>query len=198
MNDTEPEDTKPVEPVVDVSEIVQDAEPPPRPTKPSPYDVPLDQLLSDEANPLTPEDLKKLKQIGFGVLGVIVVIILLSIYGCQPQKASMAHGICSTFLELNTPYPHTLQYIGLEGSRTAVRIYFTSTDPFGQFKQETIECKFGPDPKMGMKVTEILRNRRAIDAKQVEDFNLVLPTILASDPYLAMPGPDWKNPLLKD
>lgn len=161
-----------------------------------PYDVPLDELLSDEANPLTPEDIKKLKQIGFGILGFILVAILLSIYGCQPQKASMAYGICSTFLELNTPYPQTLNYTDLEGSRTAVRIYFTSIDPFGQFKQEMIECTFGPDEKMGMKITEIKRNRRPVDQALIDKFNQTLPTIMASDPYLVMPGPEWENPLL--
>lgn len=161
-----------------------------------PYDVPLDELLSDEANPLTPEDVKKLKQIGYGILGFILLAILISIYGCQPKKASMAYGICSTFLELTTPYPQTLNYTDLEGSNTAIRIYFTSVDPFGQFKQEMIECTFGYDEKIGMKLTKIQRNRRPVDQKEVDKFNLTLPTIMASDPYLVMPGPDWKNPLL--
>lgn len=197
MSDTDQEDIKPAE-YAELNEHGAEPAPYVPPTKPSPYDVPLDELLSDEANPLTPEDIKKLKQIGMGLIGAVLAVILLAIYGCQPQKASMAYGICSTFLEMNTPYPHTLKYIGLEGSKTAVRIYFTSTDPFGQYKQEMIECKFGPDKTTGMKITEILRNRRQIDSKVVQDFNLVLPTIMASDPYLVMPGRDWKNPLLPD
>lgn len=162
----------------------------------SPYDVPLDELLSGDDTALTKEDIKKLKQIGLGIVGVIAVITLLSIYGCQPKKASMAYGLCSTFLELNTPYPQSLKYTGLEGSRTAVRIYYTSTDPFGQYKQEMIECKFGPDEKMGMKITEVLRNRRPMDAEAIKKFNLTLPIIMASDPYLVAPGPDWENQLL--
>lgn len=195
MSGTEPEDELP--PEKDLSEIQNDVDDEPVVVN-QPYDVPLDELLSDEANPLTPEDIKKVKQIGLGALGVVLIIILLSIYGCQPAKGSMAYGICSTFLELNTPYPHTLNYIDLEGSRTAVRIYFTSTDPFGQFKQEMIECKFGPDEKMGMKVTEVFRNRRLVDPALVKKFNLTLPTIMASDPYVVMPGLDWKNPLLEE
>ena len=162
-----------------------------------PYDVPLDELLSDQAKPMNPEDIKKMKQIGFGALGIIMLIILLSVYSCQPKKGSMAYGICSTFLELNTPYPHTLRYTDLEGSRTAVRIYFTNIDPFGEFKQEMIECKFGPDEKMGMKLTEVLRNRHAMDPVLVKKFNLTLPTIMASDPYIVLP-PDWKNPLVPE
>lgn len=180
----------------DISDVINDTADSVLPPKVSPYDIPLDELLADEANPLTPEDIKKLKQIGAGLFAALLGVVLLSVYGCQPQKASMAYGICSTFLELHTPYPHTLRHVALEGSRTAVRIYFTSTDPFGQFKQETMECKFGPDERMGMKLTEILRNRRPVDAALVNEFNQTLPIIMASDPYLAMPGADWKNPLL--
>ncbi len=194
MSSTTPDNEH--DPGKDLSEITNDFDAPVEEERPNPYNVSLDEMLSDEINPLTPEDIKKLKQIGFGILGAILLVILMSIYGCQPKKASMAYGICSTFLELNTPYPHTLNYTDLDGSRTAVRIYFTSTDPFGQFKQEMIECKFGPDEKTGMKLTEAYRNRRLMDAKLVRDFNLALPTIMASDPYLVKPGPDWKNQLV--
>ena len=189
MSDTGPETEK------DLSEIQNESDVPAAAVT-SPYDVSLDELLSDEANTLTPDDIKKLKQIGYGALGVLLVIILLSIYGCQPKKGSMAYGICSTFLELNTTYPQTLNYTDLEGSRTAVRIYYTSVDPFGQFKQEMMECKFGPDEKTGMKLTEVLKNRRPMDAEIIKKFNMTLPTVMASDPYLVMPGPDWKNQLL--
>ena len=191
MSDTGPENEK------DLSDIQNDSDiPAPTDAIASPYDVSLDELLSDEANTLTPADIKKLKQIGFGVLGVILIVILLSIYGCQPKQGPMAYGICATFLELNTTYPHTLNHIDLEGSRTAVRIYYTSVDAFGQYKQEMLECKFGPDEKMGMKLTEALKNRRPVDPALIKKFNMTLPTVMASDPYLVMPGPNWQNPLL--
>jgi hypothetical protein len=188
-------DTTEPEPEKDLSEIVNDVDEP-APVVESPYEVSLDEMLSDEVNTLTPDDVKKLKQIGFGILGALLLITLLSIYGCQPKKGSMAYGLCSTFLELNTVYPQTLNYIDLEGSRTAVRIYYTSIDPFGQYKQEMLECKFGPDAKMGMKMTEAYKNRRLMDAELVKKFNMTLPTIMASDPYLVMPGAGWENQLL--
>ena len=188
-------DTTEPEPEKDLSEIQNEVEEP-APVVESPYEVSLDEMLSDEVNTLTPEDVKKLKQIGFGLLGGLLLVVLLSVYGCQPKKGSMAYGLCSTFLELNTVYPQTLNYIDLEGSRTAVRIYYTSIDPFGQYKQEMIECKFGPDEKMGMKMTEVLKNRRPMDAELIKKFNMTLPTIMASDPYLVMPGDNWENQLL--
>lgn len=205
MSGNEPQDENkndpnaPSEP--DLSEIENDVEESPLaglPVSSKTYDIPLDQLLSDEIDPLTPDDIKKLKQIGFGTLGIIVLIIMLCIYGCQPKEGPQAYGLCSTFLELHTPYPHTLTYVDLEGSKTAIRIYYTSIDPFGQFRQETIECKFGADEKMGMKITEILRNRRPVDAELVKEFNMTLPAVMTGEPYLVVPGPDWENQLIPD
>lgn len=168
-------------------------------------DVSLDAALSADAEKLKDKKKKggrplprlETKHILFGAGGVAFLMILLMVYSGQPAKGSMAYGICSTFLELNTPYPHTLRYIDLEGSRTAVRIYFTNIDPFGEYKQEMIECTYGPDPDMGMRLTQIARNRKEVDAETVANFNKILPTVIASDPYRIMP-PDWKNPLLRE
>lgn len=161
-------------------------------------DMSLDAALSaEDTKDKTPMDAKKKKQILFGAGGLCGLIVILSLFSCQPAKGSLAYGICSTFLELQTPYPHTLQHIWLEGSRTAVRIYFTSTDPFGEYRQEMIECTFGPDEVMGMKLTQVTRNRRPVDPETVRKFNITLPAIMASDPYVVVP-PNWKNPLLRD
>lgn len=161
-------------------------------------DQSLDSMLRDEANkkPEKPPQ-QNMRQILYGAGGVALLILILAIYSCQPKDGSMAFGICSTFLELQTPYPHTLRYTDIEGSQTAVRIYFTNVDPFGEFKQEMIECTFGPDDVMGMKLTQVTRNRRPVDSTIVKKFNITLPTIMASDPYLVLP-PDWKNPLVPE
>jgi hypothetical protein len=160
-------------------------------------DMSLDDLLTEEISTLTDEDRKKLKQIGYGALAVAAVIVLLTIFSMQPKKGPMSYGICSTFLEMQTPYPNTLNYTDIEGSRTALRIYFTSIDPFGEYKLEMIECTFGPDEAGGMKLTQVTRNRRLVDPAIVEKFNKTLPIIMASDPYLVIP-PDWKNPWVID
>ena len=160
-------------------------------------DMSLDDLLTEEISTLTDEDRKKLKQIGYGALAVAAVIVLLTIFSMQPKKGPMSYGICSTFLEMQTPYPNTLNYSDIEGSRTALRIYFTSFDPFGEYKLEMIECTFGPDEAGGMKHTQVTRKRSPVDPAIVEKFNKTLPIIMASDPYLVIP-PDWKNPWVID
>lgn len=157
----------------------------------------LDAQLKQQAKKPIELSQKNIKQIMYGAGGVVALILILMIYSCQPKNGSMAFGICSAFLEQNTPYPHTLRYTDIEGSRTAVRIYFTNVDPYGEFKQEMIECTFGPDEKMGMKVTQITRNRRPVDPALIRSFNISLPTIISSDPYLVLP-PKWKNPLVDE
>lgn len=195
MSDTE--GPPPEKPETDLADI-QNPEPPP-PERSYAPDMSLDAALVKEARKGKPQNpaQKNARQIMYGAIGVVLLISVLVIYSMQPKKGSMAFGICSTFLELNTPYPETLNYTELEGSNTAVRIYFSNIDPFGEYKHEMIQCTFGPDEKMGMKMTEVERNRRRVDPQLVEKFNLTLPTIMASDPYLVLP-PDWKNPLLPD
>lgn len=159
-------------------------------------DVSLDDMLQEQVSTLTDEDRKKIRQVLYGTAGVIVLIVILAIYSLQPRTGPMAYGICSTFLELNTPYPNTLNYTDLEGSRTAVRIYFTNIDPFGEYKLEMMECTFGPDESgTGMKLAQVTRNRRPVEAKIVTKFNETLPIIMASEPYLVLP-PEWENQLV--
>ena len=166
--------------------------------KPDDEEMSLDAALSKQARKKTkPLDEKKKKQIIYGAVAMAAVLLVLAVFSCQPAKGSMAYGICSTFLELNSEYPHTIHHVDLEGSMTAVRIYFTSTDPFGEYKLEMIECTFGPDEAMGMKLTQVTRNRRPVDPAIVKKFNITLPTIMASEPYVTLP-PAWKNPLLPD
>lgn len=161
-------------------------------------DISLDEALSKQASKKTDEErARERKFILWGVMAAAALLLLGTIYSCQPNKGSMAYGICSTLLELDTQYPETIRHSNLEGSRTTVRIYFTTTDAFGQYKLEMFECKFGPDEKMGMRVTDILRNRKSLGPQAVARANIALPTIISANPYRVSP-PEWKNPLLPD
>jgi len=160
-------------------------------------DVSLDAALSKTAKTLSVlKGLDKEKKIFFfGGGGVLIIFLFLLLSSCQPEKGSIVFGVCSAFLELHTPYPHTLDYKEVEWSNWAVRIYFTSIDPFGSYRLEMLECGFAPDEKMGFRVARIERNREPVDPKIIENFNKTLPSIAAGDPYLVLP-PNWKNPLL--
>jgi hypothetical protein len=160
-------------------------------------DISMDAALSKTASTLSVlKGMDKEKKIFFyGGGGVLLVFLVLLVFSCQPAKGSIVFAVCSAFLELNTPYPHTLDYKEVEWSNWAVRIYFTSTDPFGSYRLEMLQCSFTPDEKMGFRVQGIERNREPVDQKIIDDFNKTLPSIAAGDPYLVLP-PNWKNPLL--
>ena len=158
-------------------------------------DVSIDSVLKQQAKPVVDEAIKlqRKKYIKYGSIGGALLIVLLMIFSCEGSKGPMEYGVCSTYLEMNTPYPHTLQYTGVEGSRTSIRIYYTSIDPFGQYKLEMIECKFNPGK---WEVTEILKNRRPVDPAEVKKFNRILPALVTSELYLELP-PNWKNPSVR-
>ncbi len=156
----------------------------------------LDGALSKASKELSGKKKKDVagKYILYGAGGVIFLMLILIVYSCQPAKGGMAYGICATFLEQIIPYPGTIRHTAVEGSRTAVRIYYTHVDPFGEYKQEMMECKFGPDPKMGMRVLQVTKNRQLVDQQKVNKFNLSLPTVMASEPDQTMP-PNRRYPL---
>jgi hypothetical protein len=159
-------------------------------------DVSLDDELRKAASKKTDEQrAKERKFIIFGVLGLIGVFVLWSLYSMKPKNGPITYGICATLLELETPYPQTIRHIALEGSASTIRIYFTTIDPFGQLKIEMFECKYATDHQGQMRVTDLIRNRQSMGGDAVTRANNMLPVIMSSDPYRIMP-PQWKNPLL--
>ena len=157
-------------------------------------DVSLDDALSKQAKKTgsAPKINLTKKQMQYGGGGFVALILILMLFSCGGAKGPMEYGVCSTFLEMNTAYPHTLQYTAVEGSQTAIRIYYTSTDAFGQYKSEMIECRFRSDAWQLMEVT---KNRRQVDPEVVKKFNLLIPSIVAGKPNLDLP-PYWKNELV--
>lgn len=156
------------------------------------------QLAAAAKEQVDPEKAALYKKIGMIAAAVLAGFLLIySLYACQPKKGSMAYGVCSTLLEMQTQYPNTLRHINVEGSATTVRIYFTSIDAFGQYKLEMYECKFGPGVTGGMQITDILRNRERVGNDFIDEANKILPAIVNSDPYRVMP-PEWKNQLLDE
>jgi len=169
--------------------------PPPRVDSFTQKDIRMDDVLKKQGAKAV--DAKTLKQrkdyIKYGSIGAGCLIVLFFLFSGQTPKGPLEYGVCSVFLEMNTPYPHTLKYLGVEGSRTSIRIYYTSTDPFGQYKMEMLDCKFSTKK---LEMTEALINRRPVPKELVQKFNRILPTLVQSDLYLDIP-PHWKNPSIR-
>lgn len=121
--------------------------------------------------------------------GVAVLLILIVIAACTPRKGTMLYGVCLVFTERILTYPTTLQVNYVEQYPMAVRIGFSHTDTFGQFKTEMIECTYRPDAEMGLAMDSVLLNRKEMDGELVSRFNAGLPMIVKNPPDLTLPPP---------
>lgn len=125
--------------------------------------------------------------VGFVVF--LLLMTLLIMFSCGPRQGTMLYGICKTYLEQSIPYPETMVPTNVEQYAAATRIYFTSIDPFGQFKLEYIECTYKADAQNNLIVDKVLINRREEDPDRVKNFNASLSAIIAAEPDLSLPEP---------
>ena len=84
----------------------------------------------------------------FGLLFLIFIIV----QSCAPRKGNILYGMCMSFLELQVPFPDTIQPKEIEFYRKGARIYFTHLDGYGEYRLETIECAFEQDPQKGVQL----------------------------------------------
>lgn len=150
-----------------------------------------DEYFSDGEEAAQTAALKKRRQILYVVIGFVFAMAVLITYSCQPKKGSMMYGICHAFLEQIVDYPPTVQILYVEQFPRAVRLYFNQTDAFGQFTQDMIECV--GDPKGELRFSEVLLNRKQVDAEKIEQFNKTIPAVVASEPDLTLPEPPPRN-----
>lgn len=113
---------------------------------------------------------------------VIISIVVLLFAGLlyllfKPYKASADYGICRTLLELVVPYPHTIHVSEVDDLRNnkGLRMWYTHTDAFGEYRMEKFICNLGLDPDTGrLKISEIKLNKVNMDSKQVDHLSNAL------------------------
>lgn len=161
---------------------------PPDPTPPARRPIFIDEEEDTGPDPGMPQYHRgRVFLAGFTVFLLIVTVI--SIFSCGPRKGSILYGICKTYLQQSVPYPETIVPTNVEQYPSATRIYYTSVDPFGQFKLEQIECVYAQDPNGNMLVQKILMNRQEVEADKVKAFSDTLPAVVAGKPDLTLPEP---------
>lgn len=112
----------------------------------------------------------------------------------KPYQESMEYGICKVFVELTVPYPETVYYSEVVRFQDSIRVWYSYSDSFGEFRLEPIQCYFGAHEKFGMGLTRITMGRREVDPSVVERFNNALPAIFAYPPTLIYPTPLPNDP----
>ena len=136
------------------------------------------------------KEAQKKKRVGTGkkiAAGVLVLIGLVVYVGLQPIIGTPRYGVCRTFIELQLPYPETLQINVVEESPLAVRVYFSHIDAFGSSRLNMIECEYRTDQKLGLVLSSVYVNRVAMPKEMVDMFNYTVPFVLANPPDLRMP-----------
>lgn len=145
---------------------------------------------------------KKLRiRLAAGAVAALIVAWIVST-AMAPKMGGKPYGVCKVFLESTVRFPDDLHLTSVESLRPrgsgddslgGMRIWYTQIDSFGQYRMENIECYFKPDPATGAAVDKIFINRREVDAQKINDFNKILPAILAGPLNLEYPPPLANN-----
>lgn len=133
---------------------------------------------------------KTRRRIMYAAAGIVVLMFgiwLLFI----PFKGDMRYGVCRTFLELNTSMPTTLRLTGLDDYNSQMRIWFTSTNPFGQYRLDSITCFFKEESSApeGFDLKSVQIGQRPVDQNKVDEFNKTIDAVYAGKPSLVLPAP---------
>lgn len=129
-----------------------------------------------------------------------VIIFIVGLFGyagwwlLKPFQESMEYGICKIFAELTLTYPDTVYYSEVVRFQGSIRVWYSYTDSFGEFRLEPIQCYFGAHEKFGMGLTRVTMGRREVDPAIVERFNNALPALFAYPPDLIYPTPLPNDP----
>lgn len=107
----------------------------------------------------------------------ISILLVVSFFGyglwflLKPYQASAEYGICRTLLELVIPYPESLyvsEVTDLSENR-GLRIWYTHTDAFGEFRMERFICQLGVDPMTGrLKIGSLSLGKVNMPQEQVD------------------------------
>lgn len=133
-----------------------------------------------EAAALKKAKLNRLKLI---ISGVVLFFSLIIWYGLQPIRGTIHVGICRTYIEMQIPYPISMQLTDVSWFQQALRMYYTHTGPFGQTRSDMAECIFNAD----LTLSEVSINRQPISPARLQAFNATIPAIIQNNPDLLLP-----------
>ncbi len=120
---------------------------------------------------------KKLQRKKLTIRIIILIFVSLISYGVwwaiKPFKASEEYGICRSLLELFVPYPHTIYVSELKLLRDGnLKLWYTHTDAFGEYRLESFQCKLLKNPKTGLlQLSEIKMHKVYLEKSKVKHLN---------------------------
>jgi hypothetical protein len=123
-----------------------------------------------------------------GGAGALIFAYLIYL-GLKPFEAGMGYAVCKVFVELNVRYPDTLYFSSVETFGSSIRVWYTHVDAFGEYKLESTQCFYKPDPenKVPFIFERVAINRRDVDSEKIDHWNKILPVTFAHHPTLVYP-----------
>lgn len=113
--------------------------------------------------------------------------------GLQRPQGSIKFGICKTLMETTVTYPIEFKVSSVEERPTNVRMEFTTINEYGEYILTTTSCTFRADPVTTWALTEVQMNRQKLPQSKIDEFNTMIPFILANPPDLTLPLPTSDN-----
>ncbi len=131
------------------------------------------------------------QKIGLGVGIFIAFIVFLFTF---PNYGTIKYGICKTFIELQEPYPQSIQIINAYEEidyNDSVTISYKKIDPFGLEALNDIQCFFETNNQHVILKRVDINGKKKIYPQESEEiirrFNLGLQAIINHPPNLVMP-----------
>ena len=142
----------------------------------------------------TPKKTKKFTwKKGLGIFVGLIVLIFAFMW-FFPYYGTIKYGICRTYIELNEPYPQSIQFVDAyeDAYYNQVTISYKKTDPFGLEALNEMVCLFDvkEDGSILLKSVDINGKKRKYPQEApelIEKFNRTIPAIRAYPPNLIMP-----------
>lgn len=138
---------------------------------------------------------KKVRQKKLVKRSIIACIVFIFGYGIwilfKPFKASAEYGMCRTYIELSIPYPHTLYVNKITEIGGGLKIWYTHTDAFGEFRMEPMQCTIGRNPETGaMELQKLTIFKSSLSKERIAFLNSSVPYFQAN-PLIV----DWPSAL---
>lgn len=135
---------------------------------------------------------KKRSKKPFIIGGVIFMVIALIIISLIPKKGGIYYGLCKSFVELNDPYPQSLEWVMAYESGTAVILDYNKTDAFGARTLNQIRCFFkdGGNNKIELDRVKVNGKTDAPLGNQtnIDRFNRGIIALIKHPPDLTLPS----------
>jgi hypothetical protein len=153
----------------------------------------------------TREKVKKKKKSWKKGIAIVFGLLVLLVVGAYffPYYGTINYGICRTFIELQEPYPQSIQYINAveDPSTNSVTISYKKIDPFGLEAMNEIQCfiKTADNGAVSLQRVDINGKKKSYpqeDPAVIKKFNMGLIGLFAYPPSLVMPyrmSDDIKN-----